>query len=133
MVNRETTKPIHVLPLLGKTDRHMKTPKGIIFAFLLLSAVAALAQGVDSDGDSVPDVADVYPFNPFKSTDDWGQSVKDYPELFVASDISELNRQGLTKDLRLAVKYFGKYEWEWWSVGQGIDAMLELATAVAVV
>ena len=111
----------------------MKTPKGIIFAFLLLSAVAALAQGVDSDGDSVPDVADVYPFNPFKSTDDWGQSVEDYPELFVASDISDLNRQGLTKDLRLAVKYFGKYEWEWWSVGQGIDAMLELATAVAVV
>jgi hypothetical protein len=107
----------------------MKTLKGIIILWLLLPALPALAQGVDSDGDGIPDVTDVYPFNPFKSTDDWGQIVDSYPEAFVANDISELNKEGLAKDLRLAVKYFGKYEWEWWAVGQEVDAMLELANS----
>ena len=107
----------------------MKTWKGIIILWLLFPASPALAQGVDSDGDSIPDVTDVYPFNPFKSTDDWGQTVENYPEAFVANDISELNREGLAKDLRLAVKYFGKYEWEWWAVGQEVDAMIELANS----
>ena len=82
-----------------------------------------------SDGDGTPDVTDYFPFNPFKTTDDWGQNVETYPELFVAPDISELNKNGLQADLNLAVKYFGKFEWEWWAVGQGIDAMLELANA----
>ena len=107
----------------------MKTWKGIIILCLLLPALPALAQGVDSDGDGILDVTDVYPFNPFKSTDDWGQTVESYPEAFVANDISELNRGGLAKDLRLAVKYFGKYEWEWWAVGQDVDAMIELASS----
>lgn len=107
----------------------MKTSKIIVIAFLLLSAVAAMAQGIDSDGDGTPDVTDYFPFNPFKTTDDWGQNVETYPELFVAPDILELNKNGLQADLNLAVKYFGKYEWEWWAVGQGIDAMLELASA----
>ena len=74
-MNKETTKPIHVLSLLGQADRHMKTSKIIVIAFLLLSAVAAMAQGIDSDGDGTPDVTDYFPFNPFKTTDDWGQNV----------------------------------------------------------
>ena len=90
----------------------MKTSKGIIIAFLLLPVVAAMAQGIDSDKDGAPDVTDYYPFNPFKTTDDWGQNVETYPELFVAPDVSELNKNGLQADLNLAVKYFGKYEWE---------------------
>ena len=107
----------------------MKIWKRILILWLLSPAFPAIAQNVDSDGDSIPDVIDFYPFNPFKSTDDWGQSVESYPQAFVAKDISTLNREGLVKDLRLAVKYFGKYEWEWWAVGQEIEAMLELANS----
>ena len=83
----------------------MKHRKGIIILWLLLPPIHTLAQGVDSDGDSIPDVTDVYPFNPFKTTDDWGRTVESYPETFVANDISELNSEGLVKDLGLAVKY----------------------------
>ena len=107
----------------------MKHWKGIIILWLLLPPIHTLAQGVDSDGDSIPDVTDVYPFNPLKTTDDWGRTVESYPEAFVANDISELNSEGLVKDLGLAVKYFGKYEWEWWAVGQEVDAMLQLANS----
>ena len=65
-------------------------------------------QGIDSDGDGTPDVTDFYPFNSFKSRDDWGQKVESYPEVFVARDVSELNKEGLIGDLKLAANYFGK-------------------------
>ena len=95
--------------------------------FFLLSAFQTTAQGIDSDGDGTPDVTDHYPFNPFKNADDWGQNVETYPEVFVTSDVSELNEAGLIRDLKLAANYFGKYEMEWWGVGKDVDAMLELA------
>lgn len=85
------------------------------------------AQGVDSDNDGTPDAADYYPYNPFKDKDDWGQTVETYPEVFVASDVSERNKDGLVRDLRLAANYFGKYEMEWWAVGTDISALLKLA------
>lgn len=72
-------------------------------------------------------MTDHYPFNPFKNADDWGQNVETYPEVFVTSDVSELNKEGLIRDLKLAANYFGKYEMEWWGVGMDVDAMLELA------
>ena len=105
----------------------MKISQVITVSFLLLWTFQTTAQGVDSDGDGTPDVTDYYPFNPFKNTDDWGQNVESYPEVFVASDVSELNKQGLERDLKLAANYFGKYEMEWWGVGKDVDAMLELA------
>ena len=105
----------------------MKFSQVITVSFLLLWTFQTPAQGVDSDGDGTPDVTDYYPFNPFKNTDDWGQNVESYPEVFVASDVSELNKQGLERDLKLAANYFGKYEMEWWGVGKDVDAMLELA------
>tara|TARA_B110000977_G_scaffold40851_1_gene55022 strand:- start:809 stop:2323 length:1515 start_codon:yes stop_codon:yes gene_type:complete len=83
----------------------------------------------DSDGDCVSDASDFYPFNPFKSTDDWGQKVDGYPEVFTSADISDLNREGLVENINLAANYFGRYEWEWWAVGPDIDAMLGLADA----
>ncbi len=82
----------------------------------------------DYDGDSVADDIDYYPYNPFKTIDDWGQKVDQYPIVFTANDISDLNRQGIIEDLKLAADYFGKYEIEWWAVGQDIDAMLDLAS-----
>ena len=94
---------------------------------LLFPLCQSQAQGVDSDGDGTPDVTDFYPFNSFKSIDDWGQTVESYPEVFVARDVSEVNKEGLIRDLKLAANYFGKYEMEWWAVGKDVDAMLELA------
>ena len=82
----------------------------------------------DFDGDGVVDNLDYYPYNPYKSIDDWGQIVDQYPTVFTASDITEINRKGLEDDLKLAADYFGKYEVEWWAVGREIDAMLELAS-----
>ena len=41
----------------------MKTSKIIIIAFLLLSAVAAMAQEIDSDKDGTPDMTDYYPLD----------------------------------------------------------------------
>ena len=110
----------------------LSTKKMLIFKILatlclLMTVFQSTAQGVDSDGDGTPDVTDYFPFNPFKNTDDWGQNVESYPEVFVASDVSELNKQGLERDLKLAANYFGKYEMEWWGVGKDVDAMLELA------
>ena len=105
----------------------MKISQVITVSFLLLWTFQTTAQGVDSDGDGTPDVTDYFPFNPFKNTDDWGQNVESYPEVFVASDVSELNKQGLKRDLKLAANFFGKYEMEWWGVGKDVDAMLELA------
>lgn len=105
----------------------VKIFQAIAIFFLILSTFQTTAQGLDSDGDGTPDVTDYYPFNPFKNTDDWGQNVESYPEIFVASDVSELNKEGLIRDLRLAANYFGKYEMEWWAVGMDVDAMLELA------
>ena len=81
-----------------------------------------------ADGDGVEDNLDYYPYNPYKTTDDWGQIVDQYPSVYAASDITEINRKGLEDDLRLAADYFGKYEVEWWAVGREIDAMLELAS-----
>ena len=75
---------------------------------LLFPLCQSQAQGVDSDGDGTPDVTDFYPFNSFKSIDDWGQMVESYPEVFVARDVSELNKEGLIRDLKLAANYFGK-------------------------
>ena len=98
----------------------------ILIAFL---PITLIAQTLDSDGDGTPDVSDAYPFNPFKDTDDWGQKVDSYPEAFTSADISELNREGLVENINLAANYFGRYEWEWWAVGQDIDAMLGLADA----
>lgn len=83
----------------------------------------------DSDGDCVSDASDFYPFNPFKSNDDWGLKVDSYPKAFFSSDVTDLNRKGLIDDLKFAADYFGKYEIEWWAVGKDIDAMLELADA----
>ena len=105
----------------------MRLLKILVTLNLLLTMFQTTAQGVDSDGDGTPDVTDYFPFNPFKNTDDWGQNVESYPEVFVASDVSELNKQGLERDLKLAANYFGKYEMEWWGVGKDVDAMLELA------
>lgn len=105
----------------------MQVFKYMAISFILLSGFQTTAQGIDSDGDGTPDVTDHYPFNPFKNADDWGQNVETYPEVFVASDVSELNKKGLIRDLRLAANYFGKYEMEWWGVGMDVDAMLELA------
>ena len=101
--------------------------QAIAVLFLLLSTFQTTAQGVDSDGDGIPDVTDYYPFNPFKNIDDWGQKVESYPEVFVTSDVSKPNKEGLIRDLKLAANYFGKYEMEWWAVGMEVDAMLELA------
>ena len=47
--------------------------------------------------------------------------------MFVADDVSERNKDGLVRDLRLAANYFGKYEMEWWAVGTDISALLKLA------
>ena len=82
----------------------------------------------DFDGDGVVDNLDYYPFNPYKTIDDWGQYVDQYPTVFAANDITEINRKGLEDDLKLAADYFGKYQVEWWAVGREIDAMLELAS-----
>ena len=82
----------------------------------------------DFDGDGVEDNLDYYPYNPYKTTDDWGQIVDQYPSVYAASDITEINRKGLEDDLRLAADYFGKYEVEWWAVGREINAMLDLAS-----
>ena len=71
----------------------------------------------DFDGDGVVDNLDYYPYNPYKSIDDWGQIVDQYPTVFTASDITEINRKGLEDDLKLAADYFGKYEAEWGAVG----------------
>jgi hypothetical protein len=87
----------------------VKISQVITVSFLLLWTFQTTAQGVDSDGDGTPDVTDYYPFNPFKNADDWGQNVESYPEVFVASDVSELNKQGLERDLKLAANYFGKW------------------------
>ncbi len=82
----------------------------------------------DFDGDGVEDNLDYYPYNPYKTIDDWGEIVDQYPSVYTASDITEINRKGLEDDLRLAADYFGKYEVEWWAVGREIDAMLDLAS-----
>ena len=82
----------------------------------------------DFDGDGVEDNLDYYPYNPYKTTDDWGQIVDQYPSVYAASDITEINRKGLEDDLRLAADYFGKYEVEWWAVGREINSMLDLAS-----
>ena len=82
----------------------------------------------DFDGDGVEDNLDYYPYNPYKTIDDWGQIVDQYPSVYTASDITEINRKGLEDDLRLAADYFGKYEVEWWAVGREINAMLDLAS-----
>ena len=82
----------------------------------------------DFDGDGVEDNLDYYPYNPYKTTDDWGQIVDQYPSVYTASDITEINRKGLEDDLKLAADYFGKYEVEWWAVGREINAMLDLAS-----
>ena len=82
----------------------------------------------DFDGDGIEDNLDYYPYNPYKTIDDRGQIVDQYPSVYTASDITEINRKGLEDDLRLAADYFGKYEVEWWAVGREIDAMLDLAS-----
>ena len=76
------------------------------------------SEGSDFDGDGVTDDKDYYPYNPYKTIDDWGQNVDQYPTVFAANDITEINRKGLEDDLKLAADYFGKYEVEWWAVGR---------------
>jgi hypothetical protein len=93
----------------------------------LTFSICARGTNTDSDGDCEPDSSDVYPFNPFKKIDDWGKKVDRYPQVFAASDISAINREGLIGDLKLAADYFGKYDVEWWAIGKDVNAMLALA------
>ena len=82
----------------------------------------------DFDGDGVTDDKDYYPYNPYKTIDDWGQNVDQYPTVFAANDITEINRKGLEDDLKLAADYFGKYEVGGGQLEEKSDAMLELAS-----
>ena len=109
--------------LLTSCDFGTATSSDVSSSELSQSSSARL----DSDADGEPDASDAYPYNPFKKNDDWGQNVASYPLVFTASDITQTNRQGLIKDLNLAADILGKYDVEWWVVGQDIDAMLELA------
>ena len=62
----------------------------------------AEVEAKDFDGDGVVDNLDYYPFNPYKTIDDWGQYVDQYPTVFAANDITEKNRKGLEDDLKIA-------------------------------
>jgi hypothetical protein len=85
----------------------------------------------DSDGDGVPDAEDYYPYNPYKTTDDWGLgNYTEWPYVVTASDVSTLNRQGLEMSLHHAAARFGKMDVEWWAVGREIGPAVELARAM---
>ena len=42
----------------------------------------------DFDGDGVTDDKDYYPYNPYKTIDDWGQNVDQYPTVFAANEFT---------------------------------------------
>jgi uncharacterized repeat protein (TIGR02543 family) len=82
---------------------------------------------IDSDGDGIEDSEDAWPYNPFLTYDDWGESKDEYSELFYTSDISELDIEGMIRDFRMIEDNLGKFGGEFYFIGTDIDAALELA------
>ena len=82
---------------------------------------------IDSDGDGIEDSEDAWPYNPFLTYDDWGESKDEYSELFYTSDISELDIEGMIRDFRMIEDNLGKIGGEFYFIGTDIDAALELA------
>jgi len=82
---------------------------------------------VDSDGDGVADSEDYLPYNPYKTYDDWGEFKDEYADVFYSSDISELNVQGMMKDIEMAQDIYNKIGAEFWVIGNDLDAVMKLA------